>query len=76
MEIFVWLFGLFCIVGIAIGIWRVYMILNHPKEYERLRRYERELEEKQKEAAAKVAGVAKKGAAFGLGLLLKVLTKR
>ena len=64
-------FVLFCIVGIACGIWKINMAINHPEKYERLKQFEKDYVEQQTEMARKVAEGAGKVIAFGLKVTKK-----
>ena len=68
-----WLCIAFVLLCVVSAIWRINMILNHPEKYERLRKAEREHQERQMEVAGRAAKTVGKGAVL---LLIKLLSKR
>jgi hypothetical protein len=64
--------------GVAIlgWIWRINMALNHPEKYERLRKVEEDRREDFRRACKPFAPAAKKAGSVGVGLLMRMLTKR
>ncbi|HWU39355.1 MAG TPA: hypothetical protein VN203_17045, partial [Candidatus Acidoferrum sp.] len=75
-------FIVFCFIGlIALAIrqaWRTQMMLNEPEKFERMIKYEREMEERmrpyveqQQKAMKAVGGAAFMGAKFIAGRMLK-----
>ena len=76
IALFIGVVVLSLIVGIGGCIWRANMAMNEPEKYERLLKYEEDVREHFSRAYKPFTPAAKKGAALGTKLLIRILTKR
>ena len=64
------------VVWVIALIWRINMALNNPEKYERLRKFEDDTRENLSRAYKPFVPGAKKAGSVGVGLLIRMLTKR